>query len=160
MATANVTKTDFYEVLQVSRSASDQELKTSYRKLAMQYHPDRNPNNPEAEDQFKACSEAYAVLSDPEKRAAYDRFGHAAFQNGGGAAAGNPFQGAGFQGDLGDIFGDIFGEMFGGGGGRRASRVQRGRDLRYDLTLEFEEAVAGVEEEITLLGGGAARTAP
>lgn len=148
-ATANVTKLDFYEVLGVSRDASDAELKTSYRKLAMQYHPDRNPNNPEAEEQFKACSEAYQVLSDPEKRAAYDRYGHAAFQNGGGAA-GNPFQGAGFQGDLGDIFGDIFGEMFGGGGGRRQSRVQRGRDLRYDLSLEFEEAVFGVEKEISI----------
>jgi molecular chaperone DnaJ len=148
-ATANVTKLDFYEVLGVSRDASDAELKTSYRRLAMQYHPDRNPNNPEAEEQFKACSEAYQVLSDPEKRAAYDRYGHAAFQNGGGAA-GNPFQGAGFQGDLGDIFGDIFGEMFGAGGGRRQSRVQRGRDLRYDLTLEFEEAVFGVEKEISI----------
>ncbi len=147
---ATVTKVDFYEVLQVSRSANDQELKTSYRKLAMQYHPDRNPNNPEAEEQFKSCSEAYAVLSDPEKRAAYDRYGHAAFQ-GGGPAAGNPFAGAGFQGDLGDIFGDLFGEMFGGGGGgRRASRMQRGRDLRYDLTLEFEEAVFGVEREISI----------
>jgi molecular chaperone DnaJ len=149
MTTANVTKLDFYEVLGVSRDASDAELKTSYRRLAMQYHPDRNPNNPEAEEQFKACSEAYQVLSDPEKRAAYDRYGHAAFQNGGGAA-GNPFQGAGFQGDLGDIFGDIFGEMFGGGGGRRQSRVQRGRDLRYDLTLEFEEAVFGIEKEISI----------
>src|ERR1035437_4731133 len=146
-ATANVTKVDFYEVLPVSRDASDQELKTSYRKLAMQYHPDRNPNNPEAEEQFKTCSEAYQVLSDPEKRAAYDRYGHAAFQNG-GPAAGNPFGGAQ---DLGDIFGDLFGEMFNmGGSGRRASRVQRGRDLRYDLTLEFEQAVFGVEKEISI----------
>ena len=148
-ATANVTKVDFYEVLQVSREANDQELKASYRKLAMQYHPDRNPNNPEAEDKFKECSEAYQVLSDPEKRAAYDRYGHAAFQNGGPGAA-NPFQGAGFQGDIGDIFGDLFGEMFNMGGSRRATRVQRGRDLRYDLTLEFEEAVFGVEKEISI----------
>jgi molecular chaperone DnaJ len=145
-----VTKADFYEVLQVSRDASDQELKASYRRLAMQYHPDRNPNNPEAEERFKACSEAYQVLSDPEKRAAYDRYGHAAFQ--GGVPGGNPFAGAGFQGDLGDIFGDLFGEMFnmGGGGGRRASRAQRGRDLRYDMTLEFEEAAFGVEKQIEI----------
>ncbi len=148
-ATANVTKIDFYEVLQVSREASDQELKASYRRLAMQHHPDRNPNNPEAEEKFKACSEAYQVLSDPEKRAAYDRYGHAAFQ-GGASGAGSPFTG-GFQGDLGDIFGDIFGEMFNvGGSGRRPSRVQRGRDLRYDLTIEFEEAVFGVEREISI----------
>src|SRR5580693_5908160 len=106
-ATANVTKVDFYEVLQVTREATDQELKASYRKLAMQYHPDRNPNNPEAEEKFKSCSEAYQVLSDPEKRAAYDRFGHSAF-SGGGAPGGNPFAGAQhFQGDLGDIFGDL-----------------------------------------------------
>ncbi|WP_349255572.1 molecular chaperone DnaJ [Edaphobacter sp.] len=161
-----MTKVDFYEVLSVSRDANDQELKTSYRKLAMQYHPDRNPDDPTAEEKFKECSEAYQVLSDPEKRAAYDRYGHAAFSGGAPGAGGNPFTG-GAQ-DLGDIFGDIFGEMFnmGGGGGRKASRVQRGRDLRYDLTLEFEEAVFGKEKEITIRrmetcvdckGSGAAR---
>jgi len=150
MATANVTKIDYYEVLQVTRTATDTELKTSYRKLAMQHHPDRNPDNPEAEAKFRECSEAYSVLSDGEKRAAYDRYGHAAFQGGGPAAGGgSPFQG-GFQGDMGDIFGDIFGEMFNMGGNRRASRVQRGRDLRYDLSLEFEQAVFGVEKEITI----------
>jgi molecular chaperone DnaJ len=147
-ATADVTKIDYYELLTVSRDASDQEIKTAYRKLAMQYHPDRNPNNPEAEEKFKACSEAYSVLSDADKRAAYDRYGHAAFSNGGGG--GNPFAGGNAQ-DLGDIFGDLFGEMFNmGGGGRKASRVQRGRDLRYDMTLEFEEAVFGIEKEITI----------
>jgi molecular chaperone DnaJ len=148
-ATANVTKQDFYEVLQVSRSATDQELKTAYRKLAMQYHPDRNPNNPAAEEQFKACSEAYQVLSDPDKRAAYDRYGHAAF---GGGNGGNPFQGGSPFGaqDVGDVFSDLFGEMFNMGGQRKASRVQRGRDLRYDMTLEFEEAVFGKEKEITI----------
>src|SRR6202046_2164821 len=105
-ATANVTKTDFYELLSVSRDASDQELKTAYRKLAMQHHPDRNPDNPEAEEKFKACSEAYQVLSDPEKRAAYDRYGHAGV-NGVGGGDGNPFNG---MQDLGDILGDFFGE--------------------------------------------------
>ena len=136
-------------MLEVQRTASDGELKVAYRKLAMQFHPDRNPNNPEAEAKFKECSEAYSVLSDPEKRAAYDRYGHAAFQGGGGG--GSPFQGGGFGGqDVGDIFGDLFGEMFNMGGNRKGSRVQRGRDLRYDLSLEFTEAVFGVEREITV----------
>ena len=150
MATA--TKLDYYELLGITKTASDGEIKTAYRKLAMQYHPDRNPDNPTAEAKFKECSEAYSILSDGEKRAAYDRFGHAAFQGpGGGPAGGNPFQGGGFGGqDVGDIFGDIFGEMFNMGGQRKASRVQRGRDLRYDMTLEFTEAVFGAEKEITI----------
>lgn len=153
MATATM-KMDYYEVLSVQRTASDGEIKAAYRKLAMQYHPDRNPNNPEAEDKFKAGSEAYAVLSDAEKRAAYDRFGHNAF-GGGAGAGGNPFGGGASpfqQGDLGDIFGDLFGEMFNMGNARggRGSRVQRGRDLKFDMRLEFEEAVFGVEREITI----------
>ena len=142
--TANVTKADYYEVLSVSRTASDQELKTAYRRLAMQYHPDRNPGDHTAEEKFKECSEAYQVLSDPEKRAAYDRNGHAGVS--GAAQAGNPF--VDFQ-DLGDIFGDLFGFNM-GGGSRRQSRVQKGRDLRYDLTIEFEEAVFGKETEISI----------
>src|ERR1700743_838490 len=111
MATATM-KMDYYEVLQVERTASDSELKVAYRKLAMQYHPDRNPNNPEAETKFKECSEAYAVLSDADKRSAYARFGHAGGGSGTPFGGGSPF-GQGFQqGDLGDIFGDLFGEMF------------------------------------------------
>ncbi len=149
-------KRDYYEVLSVERTASDGEIKTAYRKLAMQYHPDRNPNNPAAEEKFKECSEAYAILSDADKRAAYDRFGHQAVNGAGGGnpfAGGSPFGGAGFQqGDLGDIFGDLFGEMFNMGGQRsgRASRAQRGRDLKFDMSLSFEEAVFGVEREIKI----------
>jgi molecular chaperone DnaJ len=139
-------KTDYYELLQVERTATDSEIKSAYRKLAMQYHPDRNPNNPEAEEKFKACSEAYQVLSDADKRAAYDRYGHAGVN--GGFGGGSPFQQGG---DLNDIFGDLFGEMFNmGGGQRRATRQQRGRDLKFDMKLEFEEAVFGVEREITI----------
>jgi len=143
--TTNVIKTDYYEVLSVSRTASDQELKASYRKLAMQYHPDRNPGNAEAEEKFKECSEAYQVLSDPQKRAAYDRFGHAGVSS----AAGN---GSGFADmqDLGDIFGDFFGEMFNMGGGRKGSRVQKGRDVRYDHTIEFEDAAFGKEVQVNV----------
>ncbi len=145
---ANVTKADYYEVLSVSKTCSDAELKTSYRKLAMQYHPDRNPDNPQAEAKFREASEAYQVLSDPDKRAAYDRFGHAGVNTAGGQ--GSPFAGGV---DIGDIFGDIFGEMFnmgGGGNGRRPSRAQRGRDIRFDLTIEFEEAVFGKETEVNI----------
>jgi molecular chaperone DnaJ len=143
-------KTDYYELLQIERTASDGEIKTAYRKLAMQFHPDRNPNNPEAEEKFKACSEAYSVLSDGDKRAAYDRYGHAGVNGSSGfpGGGGSPFQ----QGDLGDIFGDIFGEMFnmGGSGQRRPSRQPRGRDLQFSMSLAFEEAVFGVEREITI----------
>ena len=138
-------KRDYYEVLGVSRTAGDQEIKSAYRKLALQYHPDRNPDNPEAEERFKECSEAYAVLADAEKRARYDRFGHA----GVGAAAGQGFDATVFN-DFQDIFGDLFGfgDMFGQGAGRRRSRAQRGADLREDLTLEFEEAVFGVTKQV------------
>lgn len=144
--TSNVTKADYYEVLSVSRDASDQEIKTAYRKLAMQHHPDRNPGDAAAEEKFKEASEAYQVLSDAQKRAAYDRFGHAGV---GGAGAGSPFGGAQ---DIGDIFGDFFGEMFntGGSNGRRPSRAQRGRDLRFDQTIEFAEAVFGKETTVTV----------
>jgi molecular chaperone DnaJ len=146
--TSNVIKADYYEVLSVTRTASDQELKTAYRKLAMQYHPDRNPGNSEAEEKFKECSEAYQVLSDPQKRAAYDRYGHAGV-SGVGGGDGNPFNG---MQDLGDIFGDFFGEMFnmGGNSGRRPSRAQRGRDLRSDHVIEFEDAVFGKEVQVTI----------
>jgi molecular chaperone DnaJ len=143
--TENVIKADYYEVLGVSRTATDQELKAAYRKQALQHHPDRNPGNAESEERFKACSEAYQILSDPQKRAAYDRYGHAGLGSAG--FDGNPF---GSQ-DIGDIFGDLFGEMFNVGGGRRSnSRVQKGRDLRYDLTIEFEEAVFGKETKVTI----------
>src|ERR1700743_3723401 len=127
---ATKVKRDYYEVLSVSRTASDQEIKSAYRKLAMQFHPDRNPDNPEAEEKFKECSEAYAILADGEKRAHYDRFGHAGVGSNGGAAGG--FDASVFT-DFQDIFGDIFGfgDVFGGRGGRR-SRAQRGGDMRED----------------------------
>ena len=136
-------KRDYYEVLGVTRAVTEQELKSAYRKLALQFHPDRNPNNPDAEEKFKEVSEAYAVLADTDKRAVYDRYGHAGLGGGGGAGAG--FDPTVFQ-DFSDIFGEFFGfgDMFGGGsGGRHRSRVQRGADLREDLTLEFEEAFFG-----------------
>ncbi len=147
-----MSKADYYEILGVDRAASDQELKSAYRRLAMKHHPDRNPDDHAAEEKFKEASEAYQVLSDPDKRAAYDRFGHAGVGAGSGFGGGSPFAGGV---DISDIFGDLFGEMFGGGGGatssgRRGSRQQRGDDLRYDLTIEFEAAVFGTETEAKL----------
>src|SRR4051812_9873504 len=133
-------KRDYYEVLGVQKNVNPQELKSAFRKVALQYHPDRNPGNQEAEEKFKEASEAYEVLSDPERRARYDRFGHA------GAGGGAGFEGfGGFQGvNINDIFGDIFGEIFGGGGrGRGRGGVGRGADLRYNLEISFEEAAFG-----------------
>ena len=133
-------------MLGVAREATEQEIKSAYRKLALQFHPDRNPNNPTAEEKFKECSEAYAVLADADKRAAYDRFGHAGL--GGAGAAG--FDPTVFQ-DFSDIFGDFFGfgDLF-GGGSRRRTRAQRGPDLREDITLEFEEAVFGKATQVNI----------
>lgn len=136
---------DYYELLEVERGADDAAIKSSYRKLAMRYHPDRNPGDAEAEARFKAISEAYDCLKDPQKRAAYDRYGHAAFQNGGmGGGAGGP--GGGFS-DLGDIFETIFGSAFGGGGRQQA---RRGADLRYDLEVSLEEAFLGKQAQIEI----------
>jgi molecular chaperone DnaJ len=135
-------KRDYYEVLGVGRGATNDELKRAFRKLAMQYHPDRNPDDPMAAERFKECSEAYEILSDPEKRRSYDMFGHAGVTPGAGAGFGGF---GGFEG-----FGDIFDTFFGGGaaGGRNRRRSTRGEDLRYDLTIIFEEAFTGVEKLI------------
>ncbi|MGZ4823254.1 MAG: molecular chaperone DnaJ [Terriglobales bacterium] len=147
---ANNGKRDYYEVLGVTRTATEQEVKSAYRKLALQYHPDRNPDNPDAEERFKECTEAYTVLADADKRSNYDRFGHAGVS---GMGAGG-FDPTIFQdfGDLGDILGSIFGmgDMFGGMAGRKRTWAQRGADLRHDLTLEFEEAVFGVEKKVNV----------
>ena len=136
-------------MLGVARTATDVEIKSAYRKLALTYHPDRNPNNPDAEERFKEITEAYAILADGEKRSLYDRFGHAGVGGSSGAGAAG-FDPAIFQ-DFGDIFGEFFGfgDMF-GGGGRRRSRAQRGADLREDLHLEFEEAVFGTEKQVSV----------
>jgi molecular chaperone DnaJ len=139
------TKRDYYEILGVVKSASDQEIKSAYRKLALQFHPDRNPGNKDAEDKFKQAAEAYSVLSDSEKRAQYDRFGHAGLGAGAGGFSGfDPNVFADFSDILGDIFG--FGDFF--GGSRRGSRAQRGSDLRYDLELSFEDAAFGTKTKI------------
>jgi len=138
-----VSKRDYYEVLGVGRDAGDQEIKSAYRKLALKYHPDRNPDDKDAEEKFKEAAEAYSVLSDSQKRAAYDRYGHAGLQ--GAAASGfDPGAFADFSDILGDFFG--FGDLF--GGGRRRNRAQRGDDLRYDLEINFEDAVFGMSADI------------
>ncbi|MEN3601664.1 molecular chaperone DnaJ [Brucella abortus] len=139
-------KIDYYEALGVTRTADDKTLKAAFRKLAMQYHPDRNPDDPEAERKFKEIGEAYETLKDPRKRAAYDRFGHAAFENGGmGGGFGNGFGGAG---GFADIFEDIFGEMMGGGRRRSNGGRERGADLRYNMEVTLEEAYAGKTAQI------------
>jgi molecular chaperone DnaJ len=137
-----MTKRDYYEVLGVNRDASEDDIKKSYRKLAMKHHPDRNPDSKEAEDKFKEAKEAYEVLSDANKRAQYDQFGHAGME---GAAGG----GQGF-GNFADAFSDIFGDIFGGGGGGRRSNVYRGADLRYNLEISLEEAARGTETKIRI----------
>ncbi len=137
-----MSKRDYYEVLGVQKGASEQELKKSYRRVAMKFHPDRNPDDPEAEDKFKEASEAYEVLSDSEKRAAYDQYGHAGVEGQAGMGGG-----AGF-GNFSDIFGDVFGDIFSGGGGGRRGGPSRGADLRYTLDLSLEDAVKGTTVKI------------
>ncbi|MEW9855520.1 molecular chaperone DnaJ [Novosphingobium sp. M1R2S20] len=138
----SATEIDFYQLLEVERTADDKTLKSAYRKLAMKYHPDKNPGCKDSEARFKAISVAYDCLKDPQKRAAYDRYGHAAFQNGGpGGGPGGDF------GDIGDIFESIFGQAFGGGARQQA---RRGADLRYDMEITLEDAFHGKKTEITI----------
>ena len=139
-----MSKRDYYEVLGVARNASEADVKKAFKRLAMKHHPDRNPGDARAEEQFKEAKAAYDVLSDPKKRSAYDQFGHAGVDAAGGFGGSGDFAGGGsFQ----DIFGDVFGDIFGGRGGRRGGR---GSDLRYDLSLTLEEAVAGKDVKIKI----------
>lgn len=142
------SKKDYYEVLGVARTATDDEIKKAYRALAKKYHPDMNPGDAEAEKKFKEASEAYAVLSDADKRRQYDQFGHSAFENGGAGAGGFDFSGM----DMGDIFGDIFGDLFGGGGRSRRTNngPMKGANVRASVRITFEEACFGVEKELEL----------
>ncbi|MBL0163292.1 MAG: molecular chaperone DnaJ [Xanthomonadales bacterium] len=134
------TKRCYYEILSIERTASDDEVKKSFRRLAMKCHPDRCPDDPAAQERFKEAKEAYEILADAQKRAAYDQYGHAAFEGGAGGRGG-------FNGDVGDIFGDIFSDIFGMGGAARG-RPRRGSDLRYLMELDLEEAVFGIEKKI------------
>jgi len=136
-----MSKRDFYEILAVNKNASDAELKKAFKRLAMKHHPDRNPDDKDSEAKFKEAKEAYEILSDPQKRAAYDQFGHAGVEQGGG---GHPGGGASFS----DIFGDVFGDIFSGGGGGGHQRARRGADLRYNLELSLEDAVRGTTVKI------------
>ncbi len=139
-------KRDYYEVLGVEKNAGESEIKKAYRVLAKKYHPDMNPGDKEAEKKFKEASEAYAILSDPEKRRQYDQFGHAAFEGGGGGG-GFDFSGM----DFGDIFGDIFGDFFGGGSRRSSNGPMKGANVRASVRITFEEAVFGCEKELELV---------
>lgn len=141
-----MAKKDYYEVLGLKKGASENDIKRAYKRLASKHHPDKNQGSKEAEEKFKEINEAYEVLGDDQKRAAYDQYGHAAFEQGGGAGGfGGGFGGA----DFGDMFGDIFGDIF-GGGGRGRQRVVRGEDLRYDLEITLEEAVKGATKDIQI----------
>ncbi len=143
-----MAKRDYYEVLGVEKGADAAELKAAYRKMAMQYHPDRNQDDPESEAKFKEVNEAYEVLKDEQKRAAYDRFGHQAFEQGGGFGGGGAGGGAGFSGFT-DIFEEMFGDFMGGGGGRRGGQqANRGADLRYNLEISLEDAYHGRQVEV------------
>ncbi len=145
---ADAGKRDYYEVLGVSRDADENELKRAYRALAKKYHPDVNPGDEAAAEKFKEASEAYDVLQDPEKRARYDQFGHAAFDQGAGGPGG--FEG-GFSFDMGDIFGDLFGDMFGGGSrGRQSNGPMKGQNIKTTVRVKFEEAVFGCQKELEL----------
>ncbi len=143
-------KRDYYEVLGIDKSADDAAIKKAYRVLAKKYHPDMNPNDKEAEAKFKEVNEAYAVLSDPQKKSQYDQFGHAAFEQGGGGPGGfGGFGGFGDFGDLGDIFGSFFGGGFGGSSSARRNAPQRGEDVGATVTISFEEAAFGVKRDIS-----------
>ncbi|HIR27360.1 MAG TPA: molecular chaperone DnaJ [Candidatus Choladousia intestinigallinarum] len=143
-------KRDYYEVLGVDRNADEATLKKAYRVLAKKYHPDMNPGDKEAEQKFKEASEAYAVLSDPDKRRQYDQFGHAAFEQGGAGGGFGGFDGFNFSGDMGDIFGDIFGDLFGGRRRGGARGPMQGANVRTSVRITFEEAVFGCEKELEL----------